>query len=203
MNLRKNLIRFAKTIEYEMFYRRKSYYFWRFITFLGMVFCFYEYFHLENDKWSNLFGNAFAGCLTGFIVLILGNIKNRGIEKCDDIIGRYERLKDLTEQEIEMVSLFLKMDEFNALDVAELYKKIDTFLFVASIIIDIHKKYDVKFIMSEIKYNDYDFTVLEDRKSYLEKIEKTKEILCEIKELIKVEMLRLEAEKNILEKEIL
>ena len=62
------------------------------IIIIAMIVCWFMYWDCTESKKENLLGNSFVGLLTGLIIAILGNIKNRILINKNKTIDLYSNL---------------------------------------------------------------------------------------------------------------
>ncbi len=175
------------------------------LLYISMICCLVLYLYLSDEKISNLFGNAFAGCVTGLIVFILGNIRQREISYYDYVIKMYGHAQYAAKKTMEDITTFIGMYAFDVSDVKKVYNSIDTFFFIITRYSDIYEycKYDSDYILKEMDYTHYDFTEFEDREAYLKKVEWFEGEIVRIRIAIDKRIRDLENEKSDFEEDVL
>lgn len=183
------------------------YYFCLLITFITMIVCFFLYFKIENQQWSNLFGNAFAGCLTGFIIAILGNIKNREITFYDKTLKKYIKLLNKCNKLNSDISIFLSNMKPDNKDIFIIYTSILSFLMEIN---EIELSYEdlidtnIKNIINKMK-NDIDNKFLENNNNeeYIKTIKIISQNLSDIQIILYCKISLLNVNKEQLKNKIL
>ena len=132
--------------------RKNLYYISLFVVVIIMVICLIFYFLFGNTQLGNLFGNAFAGCLTGLIIEILSNIKNRQIEIYDNLLEKYKELMNTADKIKSEISNFSKNEKLEILMVYDIYLLIISFFDeLENTNLDFKLNNEVKMIIKEMR----------------------------------------------------
>lgn len=136
---------------------RKFYKICLFITFILMLLCLFLYFIIPDEdpykKIDNICGNAFAGFLTGFIVMFLGNIKKREVEFCD---SEYNFYKDIIDEVIACQAKFTPLCNTKTYNFKDIYTALNDTNNLLAKLISYLNRYEFKAEWKE-KYFDNDY----------------------------------------------
>ncbi len=185
--------------------RKNLYYISLFVVVIIMVICLIFYFLFGNTQLGNLFGNAFAGCLTGLIIEILSNIKNRQIEIYDNLLEKYKELMNTADKIKSEISNFSKNEKLEILMVYDIYLLIISFFDeLENTNLDFKLNNEVKMIIKEMRMEICAFfeqkTITKDREEYIEKLKLFPEICNEIIFILFFKFVELGEDKEEVEK---
>ena len=162
LKLRETIIILKNKIEKKIRKKsgRKLYYFSLIILFLCMLFCLSLYLIIENDKISNIFGNAFAGFLTGLIVSFISNIKNKEVQFYNDKIERYTDFSKNIKKINRTMTTYYNKSGYNISELSCIFSDIVNFLdecnsvFHDNWYIELEKKFDI-YSFTESLHQEY------------------------------------------------
>lgn len=122
------------------------------------------YFNIDDTKFSNLMGNAFAGLVTGLILAVLSNIKLTKIKEYEDKISDYNATLQIGNELYEMIYKLEQKSNRDIFEVINLYSDILTFFLQCNNIemanvLKLKQDINIEMLMKEIEEKMIDIDI--------------------------------------------